>query len=279
MVNEVPSSGMVYIIWLAGASCDGCTMAVLGAAQPGIENLLLGTLSDLPPVTLLHPALAVESGDQYLAYLKKAAEGSLSPFVLILEGSVLDESLAGQGSFSRLGMDGERPLTTSTWIDRLAPQAAVTIAIGSCATWGGIPAAIGSPTGAMGMEDYLGRDFISRSGLPIINVPGCAPSGEAFIETVVSVFLHLARLVPLELDEEHRPRWLFNRQTHPLPPRADYLPADAFSLENRPSVGCSVPEEGWMNGVGGCAQIGGACIGCTERDFADRYLQLARPIS
>jgi hydrogenase small subunit len=253
-------------------------MAVLGAAQPGIEALLLGQVPEAPPVTLFHPALALESGDAYRAHLEQAAAGILAPFLLILEGSVLDESRAGEGSFSRLGWSADGcPLTIASWLDRLAPRAEVVIALGSCATWGGFPAAAGNPTGAMGLETYLGCDFRSRAGLPIIHLPGCAPPGEAFVETLVSVCLHLAGLVPLELDAEHRPRWLYSSLAHPLPPRTDYLPAPVYDLTRRPGVGCPVPQQGWMSGIGGCAQVGGACIGCTDRDFADRYLELARP--
>ena len=163
-------------------------------------------MPDTPRVTLVHPVLALESGEAYRAQLERASCGELGPFILVLEGSVLDESLAGEGSFSQLGMQGEQPLTTAAWIDRLTPHAEAVIAIGSCATWGGIPAAAGSPTGATGLESYLGRDFRSRAELPVINVPGCAPPGEAYVETLISVCLHLARLVPLELDEERRPR-------------------------------------------------------------------------
>jgi hydrogenase small subunit len=267
----------LYLIWITGASCDGCTMAMLGAADPGIEDILLGGVPDAPRITLVHPVLALESGEAYRAHLERAARGQLGPFVLVLEGSVLDESLAGEGSFSQLGRQGEEPLTTAAWIDRLTPHAEAVIAIGSCATWGGIPAAAGSVTGALGLEEHLGREFLSRVGLPVINMPGCAPSGEAFIEMLISLFLHLARLVPLDLDDERRPRWLYNEQTSPLPPRADYLLPQAYEVANQPAVGCPVPSQGWMRGIGGCARVGGACIGCTARDFADRYLELARP--
>jgi hydrogenase small subunit len=129
----------------------------------------------------------------------------------------------------------------------------------------------------MGLEDYLGREFLSRAGLPIINVPGCAPSGAGFIDTLIYVFLHLQHLVPLDLDEERRPRWLYGELAHPLPPHVDYLSPQAYDVVGRPAVGCSVPSQGWMRGIGGCARVGGACIGCTARDFADRYLELARP--
>jgi hydrogenase small subunit len=196
---------------------------------------------------------------------------------LVLEGAVLDKSLAGEGTFSRLGQDGARPLTVAAWVARLAPLAEAVIAVGSCAAWGGIPAAAGSATAAVGLETYLGRDFTTRAGLPVINVPGCAPSGESLIETLVCAILHLAGLVPLELDDERRPRWLYSQQTQPLPARADYLSEDLYTTDDRPSVGCPIPNQGWMRGIGGCARVGGACIGCTAPDFADRYLELTRP--
>jgi hydrogenase small subunit len=267
----------LHVIWLGGAGCDGCTMATLGASGPTIEDLLLGRLPDLPAITLVHPTLALASGAEYRALLETAAAGSLGPFILVLEGSVLDETRAGEGSFSRLGSHEERPLTIASWIDRLTPRAEAVIAIGTCATWGGVPAAAGNVTGAMGLEGYLGRDFSSPTGLPIVNVPGCAPSGDAFMETLVSVLLHLERLVPLDLDDERRPRWLYNELAHPVPARADYLPDGAYAVAERPSVCCPVPSVGWMKGIGGCASVGGACIGCTGRDFADRFLELARP--
>ena len=267
----------LYVIWLGGAGCDGCTMATLGATEPSLEDLLLERLPDVPKMMLVHPGLALESGDAYRAQLDRAIDGELGEFVLVLEGSILDEALAGEGSFSRMGTEDDRPLTIATWVDRLAPRAHVVVAIGSCATWGGVPAAAGNVTGAMGLEDYLGRDFISRSGLPIVNVPGCAPSGDAFLETLMSVFLHLQGLAPLELDADRRPFWLYNEPAHPVPPRAAYLPARVYDVANRPTVGCPVPSHGWMKGIGGCERVGGACIGCTDRDFTDRHLALARP--
>jgi hydrogenase small subunit len=278
MQSEVSSLEVVHLVWLTGAGCNGCTMAMLGASEPGIEDLILGNVPDAPRVVMVHPELALESGDAFRLNMERAAEGALSPFVFVLEGAIPDESKAGEGSFSRLGttQDG-KPITTADWVDQLAPQAEAVIAIGSCATWGGIPAAAGSPIAARGMEEYLGRDFRSRGDLPVINVPGCAPTGEGFIETLIYVFLHLAQLVPLDLDEERRPRWLYNHDTYPLPPRVEYPPAAGFDLSNRPIIKCPVPVTGWLRNFGGCARVGGSCIGCTERDFADRYLALARP--
>jgi len=251
---------------------------MLCASAPGIEDLILGNVPDLPRVVMIHPEFSMESGDTFRNNLERAIEGALSPFVLVLEGAIPDETRAGDGSFSRLGITPNgKPITIASWVDRLVLKAEAVIALGSCAAWGGIPASHGSPIAAKGLDDYLGQDFRSRSGLPIINLPGCAPTGESFIETLTYVFLHLGRLVPIDLDDERRPRWLFNHQTHPLPPRVEYPTAVGSDLTNRPTVDCSVPINGWLRNFGGCVRVGGSCIGCTERDFADRYLPLARP--
>jgi len=268
----------ITLVWLTGVGCNGCTLAMLEAADPGIEDLLFGNIPDAPRVTLIHPELAMESGSHFLATLERAAQGQLGPLVLVLEGAVPEERADTRGAYFKLGSqrDGQ-PLTLTWWIEQLAPRAEAVIAMGSCATSGGLPHAAGSPLHVHGLGDLLGHGFISRGGLPVINIPGCAPPGEAFIETLTYVFLHLQRLVPLDLDAERRPRWLYQHETYPLPPRVEFTPAIGFDLSNRPVVHCPVPATGWMRKLGGCARVGGGCIGCTEPDFADRFLALARP--
>ena len=109
MRSEVSSLEAVHLIWLSGGGCSGCTKAMMGSSEPGIEDLILGNVPDAPRVILVHPDLAMESGDAFLANLEQAAKGRLSPFVLVLEGAIADESLAGGGSFSRLGNVSRRP--------------------------------------------------------------------------------------------------------------------------------------------------------------------------
>src|SRR4029450_9611648 len=37
-------------------------------------------------------------------------------------------------------------------------------------------------------------------------------------------------------------------------------------------VRCNVPKRGWLNGVGGCPNVGGICIGCTMPGFPDKFM-------
>ena len=179
----------IHVYWLAGMSCDGCTISVAGATNPGIEGLLAGTVPAMPKVILHHPVLSAEAGAEFVKPFRDAVDGTLgAPYVVVFEGSVADERIAERtgGYFSAMGVEaiedgeGTRPVPTATWLKRMAPGAAATIAIGTCATWGGIPAAEGNPTGAMSVMDYLGKDYRSAFGLPVINIPGCAPQGDNF---------------------------------------------------------------------------------------------------
>lgn len=275
----------VYVIWLAGASCDGCSISVLGATTPPLEDLMLGVVPGLPKLIVSHTALSIESGQEYLETLRKAWRGQLdAPYVCVMEGSVPNEKLAGEGFWIAIGEENGRPITTVEWIDRLAPGAAAFIAIGTCATWGGIPAAYGNVTGAMGLMDYLGKDYRSAFGLPVVNIPGCAPIGDNFNETVAAVLFFLQGTTSLpEFDELGRPAWLYGETVHRGCSRAGYYEEGIFAKEYGdkeclveigcwgPVVNCNMASRGAVNGVGGCMQMGGVCIGCTMPGFPDKF--------
>ena len=142
-----------------------------------------------------------------------AERGRLDPFVLVLEGSVPNEEINGEGHWAGFGVDPEsgQPITTCSWIDRLAPKAAAVMAIGTCAAYGGVPAMRNNPTGAMGLRDYLGWSWTSRLGIPIVNLPGCPVQPNNITETLLALVLQLGGLAPMiDLDDQGRPRWLFD---------------------------------------------------------------------
>jgi len=283
----------IHVYWLAGMSCDGCTISVAGATNPGIEGLLTGTVPAMPKVILHHPVLSVEAGADFVRSFSDAWEGKLgAPYVVVYEGSVADERIAERtgGYFCAMGVEaikdgeGSRPVPTATWLHRLAPGAAATIAIGTCATWGGVPAAEGNPTGAMSLMDFLGKDYRSAFGLPVINIPGCAPQGDNFTETVFAVLLFLQGLGPLPaFDELGRPAWLFRETVHQGCTRAGFYEEGVFAKRYGdpeclveigcwgPVVNCNIVQRGAINHMGGCMRAGGICIGCTMPGFPDKF--------
>jgi hydrogenase small subunit len=284
----------LHVFWLAGMSCDGCSIAVTGATAPSVEELLAGTIPGLPRVVLHHPVLSVSAGAEFTRPFRAAVEGKLgAPYVVVLEGSVPDDQSLpeDEGYFSAMGAGGfdpespgDQPNRMTDWLRLLAPGAAACIAIGTCATWGGVPAAAGNITGSMSLMDFLGKDYTSALGVPVVNVPGCSPIGDNVTETVAAVLLFLQGLGPLpEFDELGRPAWLFGETVHRHCPRAGYYEEGVFADEFGdqeclvdlgcwgPVVQCNITERGAINHMGGCMVAGGACIGCTMPGFPDKF--------
>ena len=285
---------IVHVFWIAGMSCDGCSIAATGATNPSVEDLLLGNIPGLPKVVLHHPVLSPGAGTEFIRPFQQAADGELgAPYVVVLEGSVPDDQAfpENQGYYSAMGAGGfdpnfetDQPNRVTDWLKRLAPGAAAYVAIGTCATWGGIPAAAGNITGSMGLMDYLGKDYRSALGVPVVNIPGCSPVGDNFTETVAAVLLFLINQGPLpQFDELGRPAWLFSETVHRHCPKAGYYEEGVFSEEygdNQclveigcwgPVVQCNIVERGAINHMGGCMVAGGPCIGCTMPGFPDKY--------
>ena len=283
----------VHVFWFAGMSCDGCSVAVTGAQAPTLEGLMMGAHPGLPRVVLHHPVLNLEAGPAYVRAAEQAITGELDgPFVIVLEGSIADETVAhayggywaGQGE-EPWGPDGEqRTVTAEEWIARMAPNAAAMVAIGTCATWGGIPSAAGNPTGAMSLMDFLGQDYRSTFGVPVVNVPGCPPIGDNFTEAVAAIVYFLQGFGPLpEFDALGRPAWQFGETVHRHCTRGAYYEEGNFATEFGdkeclveigcwgPVVNCNITSRGAINHVGGCMNSGGACIGCTMPGFPDKF--------
>ncbi|MGI8408875.1 MAG: hydrogenase expression protein HypE [Pyrinomonadaceae bacterium] len=283
----------VYVFWLAGMSCDGCTVSVSGATEPALEDLLTGSIPGIPLVVLHHTVLTLESGDHFITSLEKAVEGKLdAPYVIAYEGSIADERLtAGCEPFSSsgslplwAGSEVRQRISTAEWVKRLAPGAAAVIAVGTCATWGGIPAAYGNVTGSMSVMDFLGKDYRNTTGLSVINIPGCAPIGDNFTDAVQAILLFLQGLGPLpEFDGLGRPVWQFAETVHQHCVRAGYYEEGTFAKEFGdkeclveigcwgPVVQCNITEKGAVGHMGGCMNAGGPCIGCTMPGFPDKF--------
>ena len=176
-----------------------------------------------------------QGADNFIEWWHKADRGELEPFVLVVEGSIPNEEIKAEGYWAAFGnnpMTGQ-PMTTSEWLDRLAPKATAIIAVGTCATYGGIHAMSGNPTGAMGVPDYLGWDWKSKAGLPIVCVPGCPIHPDNLSETITYLLYQVAGQAPMiPLDEALRPRWLFGRPCT----RAATAPATTSRVTSRPST-------------------------------------------
>jgi hydrogenase small subunit len=284
-LSEKPT---VHLLWInAGLSCDGDSVALTAATQPSIEEIVLGALPGLPNVAVHWPLIDYDTGEPFIEWFWKGIRGEIDPFVLVVEGSIPNEAIKKEGYWAAFGNDPAtgQPMTTSEWLDRLAPRAWAIVAAGTCACYGGIHAMAGNPTGAMGVADHLGWDFRAKSGAPIVNVPGCPTHPDNLSETLLYLLYQAAGAAPMiPLDNELRPTWLFGNTVHEGCDRAGYYEQGDFATTYDspkcivklgcwgPVVKCNVPKRGWINGIGGCPNVGGICIGCTMPGFPDKFM-------
>jgi hydrogenase small subunit len=278
----------VHILWTSELlGCDGDSVSVTAATLPSIEVVVLGNIPGLPKVHLHNKVLAYEYGDEFMEHFYRAERGELDPFVFVVEGSIPNEDIKPEGYWAAMGVDPAtgQPIPTVEWIRRLAPKAWAVVACGTCATYGGIHAMAGNPTGAMGLADFLGWNFRSKGGLPIVNVPGCPVQPDNFMETVTYLLYQAAGMSPMiPLDSQLRPTWLFGKTVHEGCDRAGYYEQGDFATEYGspkclvklgcwgPVVNCNVPKRGWMDGIGGCPNVGGICMACTMPGFPDKFM-------
>ena len=284
---------VLHVLWInAGLSCDGDSVSLTAATQPSIEEIVLGALPGLPNIQVHWPLIDFECGpetgaDNFIEWWWKADRGELEPFVLVVEGSIPNESIKSEGYWCGFGNNPVtgQPMTTSEWLDKLAPKATAIVAVGTCATYGGIHAMAGNPTGAMGVPDYLGWNWKSKAGLPIVCVPGCPIQPDNLSETLLYLLYQVAGSAPMiPLDDQLRPLWLFGATVHEGCDRGGYYEQGEFATAYGqptclvklgcwgPVVKCNVTKRGWMNGMGGCPNVGGICIGCTMPGFPDKFM-------
>src|SRR5579864_8511004 len=264
-----------HVLWMTtGLSCEGDSVAMTSATSPSLEDIIQGVIPGMPRVVIHNQVIAFEVGDEYIQAWYDAEQGKLDPFVLVIEGSLGNEQINGEGHWTGFGVNPSngQPITLNEWVDRLAPKAAAVVAVGTCATYGGIPAMKNNPTGAMGVPDYLGWSWKSKAGLPIVCVPGCPIHPDNLSETILYLLYQVAGQAPMiPLDEALRPKWLFDATVHQGCDRAGYYEEGEFATEYGspaclvklgcwgPVVKCNVPKRGWINGVGGCPNVGGIC--------------------
>src|SRR4051812_40595626 len=91
----------VHILWISeGMSCDGDSVSVTAATLPSIEQIVLGLIPGIPKVHLHNKVLDKAVGDDLVAPYEAAAKGELGPYIFVVEGSVPNEEINGEGYFT-----------------------------------------------------------------------------------------------------------------------------------------------------------------------------------
>lgn len=256
------------VIWLHFQECTGCTESMLRAEHPTLEKLILDIIS-----LDYHETLFAAAGHQVEAARKSAMEQHKGKYILVVEGAIPTRD---GGIYCKIG--GQ---TAIELLKECAADAAAVIAIGSCASWGGMPSTDPNPTGASSVAKVLGK--------PVVTIPGCPPNPYNFLSTVVH-FLTFGSLPAV--DQLGRPKFAYSRLIHENCERRAHFDAGRFAMDfgdegHRKGyclykLGCKGPETYANCSVIMFGDIGAGtwpvacghpCIGCTEEGIG-----FAKPI-
>ena len=250
------------VIWLSFQECTGCTESLTRAHTTTVESLIFDSIS-----LDYHHTLQAASGHAAEAAREAAMEENFGNYLLVVDGSI---PLGNPGYSTIAGISNLDMLIES------AKGAAAIIAVGTCATYGGIPHANPNPTGAVSVNDII-------KDKPIINVPGCPPI-PVVITGVLAHYLTFGSIP--ELDHLGRPKVFYGQSIHDRCYRRPFYDkgqfAETFDDEGARKgwclykLGCKGPTTynacattKWNNGTSFPIEAGHPCLGCSEPDFWD----------
>ena len=269
VVAAVEKGARPSVIWLHFQECTGCTESLLRTSHPGLAEVLFDLIS-----LDYHETLMAAAGHQAEEALESAIKKNAGKYILVVEGALPTKE---NGIHMQIGQK-----TGLDIVKHVAASAGAVVAIGSCASWGGVPSAEPNPTGASGVNQIL-------QGRAVVTLPGCPANPYILLGTLLQ-FVALGKLP--ELDDLGRPKFAYGRTIHEHCPRRAHFDAGRFAEEfgdeghrsgyclyklgcKGPSThaSCSVLQfcevvDAWPIG------LGHPCFGCTEKEVAFRVPML-----
>ena len=263
MAKALQKTEKPIVIWLEFQDCAGNTESFLRASRPSAAEVVLDMLS-LDYHETVMAAAGRQSRDNRDGAVKRGG------YIAVVEGSI---PTGANGAYCTIG--GESALDIAR---NVCGNAAATIAIGTCATFGGIPAAAPNPTGALGVADAV-------PGLKnLINLSAC-PANVENLTALLVYYLTFKRWPPL--DHLRRPLFAYGKSIHDNCERRAHYDAgqyvEAWGDEGHRAgyclykMGCkgpatfqNCPNVKWNGGTNWPIGCGHPCIGCAEPDFWDR---------
>lgn len=250
------------VVWLQLQECTGCMESTLRSGGTTVEEIVLNLLS-----VNYNELVMAASGD---AANKALDDTNAEPHILVVNGSI---PLGAGGAYCTIGgKSAEQVLRES------AEKATAILAVGACAVWGSVQASKPNPTGAVGVDEII-------TDRPVINVSGCPPIGEVITATVAYVLTHGE--LP-KTDAEGRPLFAYDQRIHDSCPRRAHFDAGQFvrTFDDEgarngwclyemgckgPSTFSACPVIQWNLHTSWPIGAGHPCIGCTEKQFFDRF--------
>jgi hydrogenase small subunit len=264
IAEAVENEPRPILVWLEYQDCAGNTESFLRASHPTVADLLLDTIS-----LNYHETLMAAAGSQAGSVLDQTVKNNKGKYIALVEGSI---PTGADGAYCTVG--GRSALDLAR---EICGGAAATIAVGTCAAFGGIPAAAPNPTGALSVADAV-------PGLQnLIHLSAC-PANAENITALIVYYLTLKRWPPL--DQYRRPLFAYGVSIHDGCERRAHFDAgqyvEAWGDEGHrhgyclykmgckgPATSQNCPTVKWNEGTNWPIGCGHPCIGCAEPNFWD----------
>jgi hydrogenase small subunit len=253
------------VLWLQGAACTGCSVSFLNLISKNSPASAADVLVNYINL-VYHPNLSGLAGQ---AVAEVAAQTyAAGNYILIVEGGV---PTAFNGATCWAWSDNGMDITFLEAATQLASRAKAVVAVGTCASFGGIPAAPPNPTQVKGVAAATGAKAKT------VNIAGCPPHPDWIAWAVVQLFLGKT----IDVDDRGRPTALFSGTVHSQCPRKEGSRAITYGVDGAcllylgcqgPVTTANCPATKWNNQQNWCIDANARCLGCTEPGFPGKAI-------
>lgn len=274
VVSALEATRKPVLVWLEFQDCAGNTEAMLRSSHPPVADIVLDLLS-----WEYHETIMAAAGHQAEAALARVVREEKGKYIAVVEGSI---PMGADGIYCTIG--GRSAVDIAR---EVCGNAAATITVGTCAAFGGLPAASPNPTGAVSVEEAV-------PGLKtLINLPACPVNAENLTALVVH---YLTFKTWPALDAYRRPLFAYGKTIHDNCERRAHFDAGQYvEAWGDPGhrlgyclykMGCkgpvafqNCPNVRWNEGTNWPIGCGHPCVGCSESGFWDKHTPFYRHLA
>lgn len=190
-ISQAETAGKKKLVWLELNGCSGNIISLLDGFEPNLEYMMTA-MTDF----IYSNSLMAREGSAAMEQLFNVIG---SDFILAVEGAV---SKKENGLYNVIGRMNGMAVTGLDAVTRLGEAAEYVIAVGACASHGGVSGARPNPAECVGVQKVLKRR--------VINCPGCPCNPDWFLGTLAYILLYGEP----PLDSRNRPLMFYSITIH-----------------------------------------------------------------